>query len=95
MKEVIANRNDSLSVKSLQGPGCASLLLRAEYGEYLDNYNGRFFMLRTGYWCYLSRSQIMVAVRARAPRIANQTSGLSTCRNLNRDRGMTAWWWRL
>ena len=40
----------------------------------------------------MSRSQIMVAVRARAPRIANQTSGLSTCRNLNRDRGMTAWW---
>ena len=49
-------------------------------------------MLRSG---YLSRSQIMVAVRARAPRIANQTSGLSTCRNLNRDRGMTAWWGRL
>ena len=93
MKEVIANQNDSLSVKSLQGPGCASLLLRAEYGEYLDDYNGSFFLLRTG--GYLSRSQIMVAVRARAPRMANQTSGLSTCRNLNRDRGMTAWWWRL
>ena len=44
---------------------------------------------------YLSRSQIMVAVRARAPRIANQTSAFSTCRNLNRDRGMTAWWGRL
>ena len=27
-------------MKSLQGPGCASLLLRAEYGEYLDNYIG-------------------------------------------------------
>ena len=93
MKEVIANQNDSLSVKSLQGPGCASLLLRAEYGEYLDNYIGKAHHAPD--WCYLSRSQIMVAVRARAPRIANQTSGLSTCRNLNRDRGMTAWWWRL
>ena len=92
MKEVIANQNDSFSVKSLQGPGCASLLLRAEYGEYLDNYILKADALD---WCYLSRSQIMVAVRARAPRIANQTSGLSTCRNLNRDRGMTAWWGRL
>ena len=50
MKEVIANQNDSLSVKSLQGPGCASLLLRAEYGEYLDNYIGQ---AHAKDWCLL------------------------------------------